>query len=207
MRDNFASLIGCVFFELLFGLLLQVFRRIVFRIWGGEVQSAIAPTTPIRTVILGVGFAGMRVAERLEALLKKNHDATITLISDTNSLLFTPMLAEVAGGSLEPGHIGTPLRGSLKKAVVVRARAAGVDSALKEISLLADGGRPHNLKYDYLVIAVGSVSNFLGLERVETVAFNFRTLVDPVSIRNHVIQKLELADKIPPGDERRSARA
>jgi NADH:ubiquinone reductase (H+-translocating) len=203
MRNNFGSLIGWVFFGLLFGLFLQVFHRIVFRIWGGEVEPAIVPKTPIRIVVLGGGFAGMRAAERLEALLQKRHDVTITLVSDTNSLLFTPMLAEVAGGSLEPSHIGTPLRGNLKKTVVVRARAAGVDSALQEISLLAHAGVPHNLSYDYLVIAVGSVSNFLGLEQVEKVAFNFRTLVDAVRIRNHVIQKLELADKEPNPEARR----
>jgi NADH dehydrogenase len=207
MRDNFGSLIAWVFFGLLFGLFLQVFHRIVFRIWGGEVELATVPTTPKRIVILGGGFAGMRTAERLEALLKKTHDVTITLVSDTNSLLFTPMLAEVAGGSLEPSHIGTPLRGSLKRTVVVRARATGLDSELKEISLLAEGGMAHNLKYDYLVVAVGSVSNFLGLEQVEKVAFNFRTLVDAVRIRNHVIQKLELADKEPnPGLRRQMLR-
>jgi NADH:ubiquinone reductase (H+-translocating) len=195
MRDNFGSLIGWVFFGLLFGFLLQVFHQIVFRVWGGEVRAATVPTTPIRIVILGGGFAGMRTAERLEALLKRVPGATVTLVSETNSLLFTPMLAEVAGGSLEPSHIGTPLRGSLKRTVVVRACATAVDDALKEISLMAAGGVAHMVKYDYLVISVGSVSNFLGLKQVEEVAFNFRTLVDAVCIRNHVIQKLELADK------------
>jgi len=203
MRDNFGSLIGWVFFGLLFGFFLQVFHQIVFRVWGGEVEPATVPTTPIRIVILGGGFAGMRTAERLEALLKKKDDVTITLVSDTNSLLFTPMLAEVAGGSLEPSHIGAPLRGSLKRTVVVRARATGLGSELKEISLLAGGGMVHNLRYDYLVIAMGSVSNFLGLEQVEKVAFNFRTLVDAVRIQNHVIQKLELADKEPNPEVRR----
>lgn len=195
MRDNFGSLIGWVFFGLLFGFFLQVLHQIVFRVWGEEVTAATVPTTPIRIVILGGGFAGMRTAERLEALLKRVPSATVTLVSETNSLLFTPMLAEVAGGSLEPSHIGTPLRGSLKRTVVVRARATAVNDALKEISLMADGGVAHMVKYDYLVISVGSVSNFLGLKQVEEVAFNFRTLVDAVRIRNHVIQKLELADK------------
>ena len=197
MRDNFGSLIGWVFFGLLFGFFLQVFHQIAFRVWGGEVEveAATVPATPIRIVILGGGFAGMRTAGRLEALLKRVPGATVTLVSETNSLLFTPMLAEVAGGSLEPSHIGTPLRGSLKRTVVVRACATAVDDALKEISLMAAGGVAHMVKYDYLVISVGSVSNFLGLKQVEEVAFNFRTLVDAIRIRNHVIQKLELADK------------
>ena len=195
MRNNFGSLIGWVFFGLLFAFFLQVFHQIVLRTLGGEGEAATIPTTPLRIVILGGGFAGMRTAERLEALLKRIPGATVTLVSETNSLLFTPMLAEVAGGSLEPSHIGTPLRGSLKRTVVVRARAMAVDDTLKEISLMAAGGVAQIIKYDYLVISVGSVSNFLGLKQVEEAAFNFRTLVDAIRIRNHVIQKLELADK------------
>ena len=195
MRNNFGSLIGWVFFGLLFAFFLQVFHQIVLRTLGGEGEAATIPTTPLRIVILGGGFAGMRTAERLEALLKRIPGATVTLVSETNSLLFTPMLAEVAGGSLEPSHIGTPLRGSLKRTVVVRARAMAVDDTLKEISLMAAGGVAQIIKYGYLVISVGSVSNFLGLKQVEEAAFNFRTLVDAVRIRNHVIQKLELADK------------
>jgi len=50
-----------------------------------------------RIVILGGGFAGMRTAERLEEQLRANPSVSITLVSDTNALLFTPMLAEVAG--------------------------------------------------------------------------------------------------------------
>lgn len=195
MRDNFGSLIGWVFFGLLFAFFLQVFHRIILHILGGEVEVPKVTTTPLRIVILGGGFAGMRTAERLEGLLKKAPGATVTLVSETNSLLFTPMLAEVAGGSLEPSHIGTPLRGSLKRTVVVRARATAVDDTLREVSLMAAGGVSQVVKYDYLVISVGSVSNFLGLKQVQEEAFNFRTLVDAVRIRNHVIQKLELADK------------
>jgi NADH dehydrogenase len=199
MRNNFGSLIGWVFFGLLFGFFLQLFHQAVFRIWGGEVEAAAVPASPMRIVILG----GMRTAERLEALLKRVPAATVTLVSETNSLLFTPMLAEVAGGSLEPSHIGTPLRGSLKRTAVVRARATSVDDVRKEITLSADGGMAHTVKYDYLVLSVGSVSNFLGLAQVEKVAFNFRTLVDAVRIRNHVIQKLELADKEMDAEVRR----
>ena len=100
MRDNFGPLIGWVFFGLLFGFFLQVFHQIAFRVWGGELEAATVPATPISIVILGGGFAGMRTAERLEALLKRVPGVTVTLVSETNSLLFTPMLAEVAGDAL-----------------------------------------------------------------------------------------------------------
>jgi NADH dehydrogenase len=58
-----------------------------------------------RIVILGGGFAGMKTAECLEQKLHPNSSALITLVSETNALLFTPMLAEVAGSTLEPSHI------------------------------------------------------------------------------------------------------
>ena len=78
----------------------------------------LSPSQPVRQetkriVILGGGFAGTRTAELLEKE-SGNSAFSITLVSDTNSLLFTPMLAEVAGGSLEPSHISTPLRSSLQ---------------------------------------------------------------------------------------------
>ena len=56
MRDNFSSLIGWVFFGILFGLFLKVFHRIIALTLGGAIEPAIALTTPIRIVILGGGF-------------------------------------------------------------------------------------------------------------------------------------------------------
>ena len=63
---------------------------------------------------------------------------SITLISETNALLFTPMLAEVAGSSLEPSHITTPLRSSLRCTQFIRARVAGIDLVARRVSLEGD---------------------------------------------------------------------
>ena len=70
-------------------------------------------------VILGGGFAGMTTARELEDLFGPDRSVTITLVSETNALLFTPMLAEVAGSSLEPSHISTPIRTSLRRTEVI----------------------------------------------------------------------------------------
>ena len=59
-------------------------------------------------VILGGGFGGMKTAEVLEQVLEKDDRVAITLISETNALLFTPMLEEVAGSSLEPSPSAPP---------------------------------------------------------------------------------------------------
>ena len=145
----------------------------------------------------------MKTAQCLENELEKDVSTHITLVSETNALLFTPMLAEVAGSSLEPSHISTPLRSSLHRTEFVRARTTGIDlenrCVLLEGIASTDGSsaNPGVIAYDHLVLALGSVSNYLGMANVERLAFNFKSLLDAIRIRNHVIEMFELADREP----------
>jgi NADH dehydrogenase len=119
---------------------------------------------------------------------------SLTLISETNALLFTPMLAEVAGSSLEPTHISSPLRTSLHRTDVVRGRVAAVDLEQHVVHLEADARSPARaLPFDQLVLALGAVSNYLGMTGVEANSFDFKSLSDAMRIRNHVIDMLERA--------------
>jgi NADH dehydrogenase len=81
----------------------------------------------------------MATAECLEQEFGADRSVSFTLISEGNALLFTPMLAEVAGGSLEPSHISSPLRTSLHRTEVVRARVTDVD--FESRCVLVDSGR------------------------------------------------------------------
>jgi NADH dehydrogenase len=94
----------------------------------------------IRIVILGGGFAGMTTAKNLEQEFGADISVSFTLVSEGNSLLFTPMLAEVAGSSLEPSHISTPLRTSLHRTDVVRARVTGVDIERRRVLVASLNG-------------------------------------------------------------------
>ena len=85
-------------------------------------QAAVVLPPPTRVVILGGGFAGMATAQALKQIMGLDRSLELTLVSETNALLFTPMLAEVAGSSLEPTHISSPLRTSLHRTAVVRGR-------------------------------------------------------------------------------------
>ena len=80
-----------------------------------------------RIVILGGGFAGVTTAIHLERAFGADPSISLTLVSETNALLFTPMLAEVAGGSLEAAHISSPLRTSLRRTAVIRGRVTEID--------------------------------------------------------------------------------
>jgi NADH:ubiquinone reductase (H+-translocating) len=107
------------------------------------------------------------------------------------------MLAEVAGSSLEPSHISVPLRSSLRLTHFVRGRVTGVDFQKRVIVLdgAGDSEPRRELPYDHVIFALGAVSNYLGLENVEKLAFDFKTLLDAIRIRNHVIEMFERADR------------
>ena len=140
----------------------------------------------------------MKTAESLEHQFLRDRSVSITLISETNALLFTPMLAEVAGSSLEPSHISTPLRSSLPRTNFVRATVESVDLEKQRVKLTAtpssSDGALREIPYDQLVLALGAVSNYLGMADVQKHALDFKSLLDAIRVRNRVIEMFERAD-------------
>ncbi len=206
MRTMLPQLIAWVAYGVVLGLAAETLSRITVSWLGPDSvlhRSPIVPTEQI--VILGGGFAGMATAERLERVFGANHNVTFTLVSDTNALLFTPMLAEVAGSSLEPTHISSPLRTGLRRTQVVRGRVVGIDLEKRRVSLAMNGrsrgtstlhGVTEELPFDHLVLALGSVTNYpSAMQNVKEFALDFKTLPDAMRIRNRVIDMFERADR------------
>jgi len=157
-----------------------------------------------RVVILGGGFAGVGVARELERLLGPDRTVEVALVSETNALLFTPMLAEVAGSSLEPTHVSTPIRTTLRRTEVIRGRAARVDLDARRVELVAEPDGPTlPLPFDHLVLALGAVTNWFGNEALERNAIGFKSLAEAIRIRNRVIDAFERAARERDGERRR----
>jgi NADH dehydrogenase len=209
MRAQVPALVGWVVYGSIMGLLVQVFTDLLHEALGPEPPPIDPSTLPKKhIVILGGGFAGMQTALSLEEEFHTNPGVSFSLISETNALLFTPMLAEVAGSNLEPSHISTPLRSSLHRTQFTRASVANVDLDRRRVMLAtdpidmtdlnsaqSDPGETHEIPYDHLVFALGSVSNYLGMADLEKYSFNFKSLLDAIRIRNHVIEMFEKADR------------
>jgi NADH dehydrogenase len=149
-----------------------------------------------RIVIVGSGFGGVSAARRFEQLALRGARIDVTLIGESNFLLFTPMLAEVASGALEPGHISAPVRAAVAHTRFRNRTVVGVDVDSRRVQLSAEAGPDEWIPYDHLVLAVGSVPQFLGLPGVAEHALTLKDLNDATMLRDHVLGLLESADNV-----------
>ena len=158
-------------------------------------QKPANPTTfPTHVVILGSGFAGIEVSKKPQKEYDDNSCIEITLISKDNFILFTPMLPEDASGMIETRNIVTPVRSFCKKAKFYEAKVESIDLDNKRLTLTHIIGRQshpndwreHIVKYDYLVIALGSENNFFKMSDVKRWS-TMKSINDAIILRNHII--------------------
>jgi|RhiMetdeSRZDD1v2_1073273.scaffolds.fasta_scaffold277627_1 NADH:ubiquinone reductase (H+-translocating) len=158
-----------------------------------------------RILILGGGFAGVEAARYLDRTAAKRANVEVTLVSRDNFILFTPMLHEVVASDLEPPDICNPLRKLLRRVTVVSGEIRTINLAARRVTI-SYGIREltRELPFDYLVLALGSETSFLGIPGVAEHALGIKTLRDAVMLRAGVIAMLEAASVEPdPGRRKR----
>jgi len=144
-------------------------------------------------VIAGGGFGGAATARELERLMPRQ-SARLTLVNETNFMLYTPFLPEAAAGTLEPRHVVTPLRDILERTYLRLGSIVGHDPEAKTVELRAKDGEPETVSYDQLLLALGSVSRALPVPGLAEHAVGFKSLADAIYLRNHVVETLEEAN-------------
>jgi len=153
-------------------------------------------------VIAGGGFGGLYAARRLERRLPR-YSARITVVSDVNFLLYTPLLPGAAAGTLEPRHVVVPLREELEWAELMLGRVTGADPGVNEVYVRTLDERDETLRYDQLIVAVGSVSRVLPVPGLAEQALGFKNLADAIALRNRALLNLEIAESLPDDAARR----
>ena len=139
-----------------------------------------------RVVIVGGGFAGVKLAKSL-----KNKAVQVVLIDKHNYHTFQPLLYQVSSAGLEPDSIAYPLRKILKKHQNAFFRLAEVKQISPETqSITTSIG---TLSYDYLVIATGTKTNYFGNKAIETNSMAMKTVPQALNIRSLILQNFEKA--------------
>jgi len=156
-----------------------------------------------RVVIVGAGFAGFNAARELSRLVGSSTD--IVVINSTDYFLYLPLMPQVAGGQLEPGHIRVSLPRRLRKARFVLGTVNGVDSRQKVVSWAGPEGSSGQVSYDRLILTAGSVNKLLPIPGIADYAVGFRTITEATYLRDHIIRQLELA-AVATDPEERAAR-
>jgi NADH dehydrogenase len=137
-------------------------------------------------VVVGGGFAGLSAVKQL----KKARVRTV-LIDKNNYNLFAPLLYQVGTALLDPSEIAHPIRGLIqpvRNCEFLMATVTGFD--LQERIVRTDRG---DVAYDYLIVALGSETNFFSNRSIERRSVAMKTLEDAIALRNEVLRRFEEA--------------
>jgi NADH dehydrogenase len=145
-----------------------------------------------RILIVGGGYVGMYTALRLQAKLRRD-EASVTVVDPQSYLTYQPFLPEAAAGNLEPRHVVVPLRRVLPKVRLLNGRITGIDHARRVAQFAPLAGAESDLSYDVLVLAPGSVSRTLPIPGLAERGIGFKTVAEAIYLRNHILEKLDIA--------------
>jgi NADH dehydrogenase len=160
----------------------------------------------MKIVILGGGFGGVYTLKYLHKFFHKhtlyqskaryragiNEDVKLVLVNKKNYFLFTPLLHEFATGSVSLENLVEPIREIIRccdyEFIHGEVKRIDLENKIVEVN-------ESKLDYDYLVIALGSKTNFYNIPGAEENSFTLKSLDDAIRLRNHFIHMFEIASK------------
>jgi NADH dehydrogenase len=154
-----------------------------------------------RIIIIGGGFGGVKCAATLCRELDRNQ-VDVVLFDRQNHLVFSPLLAEVVGSSINPLDVVVPLRQLLPRVFCRTEEVRTIDLGKNEIEYHGEDNQPARMRYDHLVISCGSVTNLNVVPGMADHAFPLKTVADASNLRSHLMAQMEQAE-ISADDARR----
>jgi NADH:ubiquinone reductase (H+-translocating) len=143
-------------------------------------------------LIVGGGYVGMYTALGLQKKLRKGQ-ARVTVVDPRSYMTYQPFLPEAAAGALEPRHVVVPLRRVLRKCNVITGRVRSITHSEKKVSVEPEAGDPFDIDYDILVVALGSIARTLPIPGLADVGIGFKQVEEAIGLRNHVLDRLDIA--------------
>ena len=137
-----------------------------------------------RIVIVGAGFAGLRLARSLN-----NTPYDVYLIDRHNYHEFQPLMYQVATARLEPSSISFPLRKIFQftKNVSIRIAEVGPVDTVRKVLQTSVGEIP----YDHLVMALGCTTNYFNNASIRKYSFPMKSVPNAMALRNRILQTFE----------------
>ena len=173
-----------------------------------------------RIVILGAGFGGVHAFAELHKQFHKTEEVDITIINDGDRFIFTPLIHEVATGTLLPAGVMEPLRTlpgcCLDRFIDGRAHAIDFDKQTVTVqhNRLMDMPESHGhipardnetVEYDYLILGLGSETNFFDIPGAEEHSLQLKDLKDARRMKNNIIESFEKASTMDDPDQQKAA--
>jgi NADH:ubiquinone reductase (H+-translocating) len=153
-----------------------------------------------KVLIVGGGFGGLFCARRLGEV-----DVDVTLLDRAACHVFQPLLYQCATGTLSIGQISRSLREELARhgnVTTLLGEACDIDATARRVTARRPDDSTFTLDYDVLIVAVGMRQAYFGKEEFAQWAPGMKTLDDALSIRRRLFGAFEMAETLPPGDER-----
>ena len=146
-----------------------------------------------RIIIIGGGFGGVKCAQTLTCALSPAR-VEVVLFDRQNHLVFSPLLAEVVGSSINSLDVVVPLRQLLPEVFCRTESVRGVDLSRNEIEYDAEDGQCGRLSYNHLVLACGCVTNLNVVPGMADHAYPLKTVADAANLRSHLVAQMEQAE-------------
>jgi NADH dehydrogenase len=159
---------------------------------------------PQRILVVGAGHVGLYAALRLSKKLTAR-EAEVIVVDPQPHMTYQPFLPEAAAGNISPRHSVVPLRRELRRCRIVAGEVTKIEHARRTATVQPIVGPPREITYDHIVVAPGSVSRTLPIPGLREHAVGFKTIGEAIWLRNHVLDRLDVAAATTDPQTRRSA--
>jgi NADH dehydrogenase len=140
-----------------------------------------------KVVIVGGGFGGINLVKKIW----DDEHFQVTMVDVDNYHFFPPLLYQVATAFIEPSNISYPFRRMFEGKNNLRFHYG----ALKKVNPSENTIETTTgiLDYDYLVLGIGTETNFFGNENIMQNALPMKSIEDAINLRNHLLLNMEKA--------------